>query len=184
MSAAPLAVLDACVLANFSLCDTLLRLAEAPTLYEPRWSAEIMAETVRTLESRLAWPATLTSHFQSELLSQFGDAWVTGHGPLVSRMANDVKDRHVLAAAVSCGAHIIVTLNLRHFRKEHLEPWGVVALHPASFLGALYRQEPATVMAKLREQATDRSRSLQDLLNILDKTVPVFVELIRSGHSA
>jgi hypothetical protein len=27
-------VLDACVLANFSLCDTLLRLAEDPPLYE------------------------------------------------------------------------------------------------------------------------------------------------------
>ena len=42
MSAGPLVVLDACVLANFSLCDTLLRLAEAPPLYEPRWSAEVI----------------------------------------------------------------------------------------------------------------------------------------------
>jgi len=74
MSAGPLAVLDACVLANFSLCDTLLRLAEAPPLYEPKWSAEIMAETVRTLENKLAWPSSLTSHFQSELVSHFGDA--------------------------------------------------------------------------------------------------------------
>jgi hypothetical protein len=84
MSVGPLVVLDACVLANFSLCDTLLRLAEDPPLYEPRWSAEIMAETARTLESKLGWPAALTSYFQSELLSHFGDAWVTGHGPKVS----------------------------------------------------------------------------------------------------
>jgi predicted nucleic acid-binding protein len=153
MSATPLAVLDACVLANFSLCDTLLRLAEAPPLYEPKWSAEIMAETVRTLEAKLGWPSTLASYFQSELLSHFGNAWVTEHEPLISRMANDEKDRHILAAAVSCGASIIVTLNLRHFRKEHLQPWRVVALHPASFLSALYRQEPAIVMTKLREQA-------------------------------
>ena len=109
MSTGPLVVLDACVLANFSLCDTLLRLAEAPSLYEPIWSAELMAETVRTLESELGWPAQLTSYFQSELLSHFGDAWVTGHGPLISRMANHENDRHVLAAAVSCGASIIVT---------------------------------------------------------------------------
>ena len=180
MSVAPLVVLDACVLANFSLCDTLLRLAEAPPLYEPRWSAEIMAEAVRTLEAKLGWPSTLTSYFQSELLSHFGDAWVTGHGPLLSRMANDEKDRHVLAAAVSSGASVIVTLNLRHFRKEHLEPWGVVALHPAAFLSALYRQEPAIVMVKLHEQASDRSRSLSELLRILSRTVPGFVELISS----
>ena len=180
MSAGPVVVLDACVLANFSLCDTLLRLAEAPPLFEPRWPAEVMAETVRTLGSKLGWPAALTSSFQSEILSHFGDAWVTGHGSLISRMANDEKDRHVLAAAVSCGASIIVTFNLRHFRKEHLEPWGVVALHPASFLTTLYRQEPAIVMTKLREQAADRSRSLPQLLEILGRTVPRFVDLIRS----
>jgi hypothetical protein len=98
-------------------------------------------------------------------------------------MVNDEKDRHVVAAAVSCGASIIVTLNLRHFRNEHLEPWGVVALHPASFLSALYRQEPAIVMTKLREQASDRSRSLLELLRILSRTVPEFVELISSTQS-
>jgi hypothetical protein len=50
MTPATAVVLDACVLVNFSLCDTLLRMAEPPKLYEPRWSEEIMAETLRTLE--------------------------------------------------------------------------------------------------------------------------------------
>ncbi|SPF52473.1 conserved hypothetical protein [Candidatus Sulfopaludibacter sp. SbA4] len=180
MNAEPLVVLDACVLANFSLCDTLLRLAEPPQLYEPRWSEEIMAETLRTLESKLGWPAALTSHLRSELLSHFGDAWVTGYEPLVSQMANEQKDRHVLAAAVSGGASMIVTFNLRHFRKEHLEPWGVVALHPESFLIGLLGQDPAIVMAKLRQQAADRSRSLADLLQILHQTVPGFIERVSS----
>ena len=40
-----LVVLGACVLANFSLCDTLLRLAEPPRLFEPKWSEEIIQET-------------------------------------------------------------------------------------------------------------------------------------------
>lgn len=184
MSAGLLTVLDACVLANFSLCDTLLRLAEAPALFEPKWSEEIMAETVRTLEGKLGWPSTLASYFHSELLSHFGDAWVTGHGPLISRMANDEKDRHVLAAAVSCGAAIIVTFNLRHFRREHLDPWGVVALHPDSFLSTLCRQDPDIVMTKLRGQAADRSRSLPELLKILGRTVPGFVDLISSIEPA
>jgi hypothetical protein len=63
MSAGPLAVLDACVLVNFSLCDTLLRLAEAPALYEPKCSAEIIAETVRTLESKVGMARR--AHFPS-----------------------------------------------------------------------------------------------------------------------
>jgi len=48
MTAAPVALLDSCVLVNFSLCDTLLRMAEPPQLYGPRWSEEILAETLRT----------------------------------------------------------------------------------------------------------------------------------------
>jgi predicted nucleic acid-binding protein len=184
MSAGPQVVLDACVLATFSLCDTLLRLAETPSLYAPKWSAEIMAETVRTLDARLGWPAQLTSYFQSELLSHFGDAWVTGYEPLITRMTNDEKDRHVVATAVSCGASIIVTFNLRHFRKEHLDPWKVIALHPDSFLRALYQQEPAVVRAKLRMQASDRKRTLPELLTILAATVPAFVEQIQSSPEA
>ena len=62
MTGAPLVVLDACVLANFSLCDTLLRLAEPPRLFEPKWSEEIIRETTRTLELKIGWPHSLTAH--------------------------------------------------------------------------------------------------------------------------
>src|SRR5215470_11308743 len=99
MTVAPLVVLDACVLANFSLCDTLLRLAEPPRLYEPKWSEEIIRETIRTLESKLEWPSSLTDYFQAELRAHFGEAWISGYESLIPRMANDEKDRHVLAAA-------------------------------------------------------------------------------------
>jgi hypothetical protein len=58
MTGTPLVVLDACVLANFSLCDTLLRLAEPPRLFEPKWSEEIIRETARTLESKLGSSST------------------------------------------------------------------------------------------------------------------------------
>jgi hypothetical protein len=71
----------------------------------------------------------------------------------------------------------------RHFRREHLDPWGVLALHPESFLGTLHHQEPAIVMIKLREQAADRNRSLPELLSILARTVPRFVELIPSTRT-
>ena len=48
MNAEFLAVLDACVLAPAALRDTLLRFAEEPRLYIPRWSEEIISEMVRT----------------------------------------------------------------------------------------------------------------------------------------
>src|SRR5947208_1869643 len=99
MTDAPLVVLDVCVLVNLALCDTLLRLAEPPRLYEPKWSEEIMRETTRTLESKLGWPNALAAYFESELRAHFSEAWTADYEPLIARMQNDAKDRHVLAAA-------------------------------------------------------------------------------------
>ena len=131
MTGTPLVVLDACVLANFSLCDTLLRLAEPPRLFEPKWSEEIIRETTRTLESKLGWPSSLAAHLEDELRAHFGEAWISGYESLIPQMANDEKDRHVLAAAAHGHASIILTLNLRHFRPEHLETVGYPSTTPA-----------------------------------------------------
>jgi hypothetical protein len=182
MTGAPLVVLDACVLANFSLCDTLLRLAEPPRLFEPKWSEEIIRETTRTLESKLRWPSSLT-HFEAELRVHFSEAWISGYDWLMSRMTNDEKDRHVAAAAVHCEAPIIVTFNLRYFRPENLDPWGIVALHPQSFLVGIFRHEQALVLAKLEQQAADRGRTLRQLLSVLSATVPDFVSHVSDAIS-
>jgi hypothetical protein len=93
-------------------------------------------------------------------------------------MTNDEKDRHVAAAAAHAEAPIILTFNLRHFRPEHLKPWGIAALHPQALLIELFKQEEAVVMAKLEQQAADRDRSLGDTLKILSATVPEFVSHI------
>jgi len=45
------ALLDACVLLPYQLCDLLLRLAEAE-MYRPLWSAEILDEVRRNLLRR------------------------------------------------------------------------------------------------------------------------------------
>lgn len=183
MTGAPLVVLDACVLANFSLCDTLLRLAEPPRLFEPKWSEEIIRETTRTLEFKLGWPRSLTAHLEKELRANFGEAWISGYESLIPMMTNDEKDRHVVAAAVHGKAAIVVTLNLRHFRPEHLATWGVRALHPQSFLIEIFRQEQAVVLTRLDQQAADRGRSLSQLLDILNGTVPDFVAVVSAAIS-
>lgn len=52
-----IAILDTCVLAPMPLCDTLLRLAEDPTFYLPKWSADIMRELRSTLQQMGYTPA-------------------------------------------------------------------------------------------------------------------------------
>ena len=67
MTADFLALLDACVLVPASLRDTLLRLAEHPRLYMPRWSEEIIAETVRNLENRIGLSRAKTDYLVAQL---------------------------------------------------------------------------------------------------------------------
>jgi hypothetical protein len=46
-------VLDACVLIPMPLADTLLRMAEAPRLYLPRWSKLIIVHELQLLSDCL-----------------------------------------------------------------------------------------------------------------------------------
>ena len=176
----PRVVLDACVLASYTLCDSLLRLAEEPELYDPRWSDEIFFETVRALETKLNWPLSLAQYFESQIRRTFPDACVNTYGQWLPHMTNHPKDRHVVAAAIAAQAQLIVTFNLRHFQNVDLAPWNVSAIHPDPFLQSLFLRRPDVVRDKLYEQAEDRKRSLTKLLSSLRLSVPHFVDILQA----
>lgn len=140
--------------------------------------------TVRHSSTPRGAAAALTAYLEAELRAHFGEAWISGYEALIPRMKNNQKDRHVLAAAVHGEAPLIVTFNLRHFQPECLEPWGVRALHPQSFLSEIFRQEQSVVITKLEQQAADRGRNLRQLLDILKATVPGFVAIVSAAISA
>ena len=171
-------VLDACVLVNAALRDTLLRIAEPPRLYLPRWSRDILEETTRTLENKLGQSRAQTSHLVEQLEIHFPDCWVEGDEQLIPAMNNHPKDRHVLAAAVRTGAQTIVTFNTKDFPVEALSPWNIEAQTPDEFLVHQFYLDEATVLAKLEEQAAKRG-GMERLLEIHRRTAPEFASLIR-----
>lgn len=69
-----LAVLDACVIVPAGLRDTLLRLAETPRLFVPKWSDEIIAEVRRTLIRKLKKTEAQADHLIEELGNAFPEA--------------------------------------------------------------------------------------------------------------
>jgi hypothetical protein len=71
----------------------------------------------------------------------FPDAMVAGHEALIPSMANDPKDRHVLAAAVRGRADVIVTSNVRDFPPAACEPYGGAAARWTRRGGAPRRAE-------------------------------------------
>lgn len=174
----PSVVLDANVLAQAPMRDTLLRLAEGPTLYRACWSAEIMAEVKRTREGKFGIAPARTAHLESKLREHFPDARIEGFESLLPQMTNHPKDRHVLAAAVHAKSRTIVTYNLRDFPLETTKPWRVTAIGPSTFLKRLYRADEALVIRILKEQASDIRRTFEQQLKALHPAAPAFVEIV------
>jgi|KBSMisStaDraftv2_1062788.scaffolds.fasta_scaffold00346_38 predicted nucleic acid-binding protein len=179
-------IIDACVLVQAAVRDTLLRLAER-RLFICRWTDEIIDEVVGVLKNRLQRSPEQIEHLTSELRTYFADAWVeSGYKLLVPAMSNDLKDRHVLAAAVKGGCEVIVTYNIRHFPKEALAPLDVEAMTPDEFLLGLYFLSPEIVVHELHEQgaALKEKKSLAQVLASLEICqCQKFAALIREKHN-
>lgn len=103
-------VLDANVLYPFTLRDTLLR-AAAEDLFQVYWSAKILDEAIGNLVKNTTITGAQGTHLRAAMEKAFPEAMVTGYESLVAGLANDPKDRHVVAAALKAGAQVIVTLN-------------------------------------------------------------------------
>ena len=168
------AVLDADVLYPLPLRDTLLSAAHEGC-FQPVWSAEILDEMIRNLraDNRID-PAGATALRQS-LDMHFEDALVHGHRPLIAKMKNQLKDRHVAACAVAGEASLIVTSNIRDFAPL---PRGIAAVTPDDFLLRLMVETPDLLRTALNAQSARLTRPPMDvatILRLLKKIAPKFV---------
>ncbi len=182
-----IAILDASVLYPLPLRDTLLRIAEIG-LYDPRWSERILDEVARNLTAKRGATDTQTKRLLDAMRRAFDTATVPEQAitRLEPVMANDPKDRHVLAAAVAVNAQVIVTLNLKHFPSDAYGPFAVEPLHPDAFLLDLYSVDPDTVLGAVERQATALTRppmTVDELLDRLATTAPNFAQTLRTYRS-
>lgn len=164
-------VLDTCVLAPMPLCDTLLRLAEDPASYVPRWSPDILDELRRVLRT-MEYSDAQAERRIAAMQTAFEDACVVGYAELVASMTNDAKDRHVLAAAVHTGAHAILTENVKHFPAASVEPYDIDVLTPDQFLARQLQFNRELLEEKLCSQANARGIPYDVLVRRLAKWAP------------
>lgn len=145
-----LVVLDACVLYPASLRDLLLTLA-ALDAYDVAWTEEIFEELRRNVVAD--HPGIDPDHFASHTLgamrAAFPEATVTGYEHLIPTLDNEVKDRHVAAAAIAAGASAIVTDNVRDFRSSMLEKAGIEILTTGDLIGRLLDTEAGVVVSAI-----------------------------------
>ena len=146
-------VYDACVLYPAPLRDLLMRLA-LTDLYRARWSDQIHEEWINAvLRNRPDLSRAQLERTRSLMNAHLRDALVDGHQSLIPALElPDPDDRHVLAAAIKCGADLIITINLDDFPEHVLASYGLGACHPDLFLVDQLNLDAERVCMAMRQQ--------------------------------
>jgi predicted nucleic acid-binding protein len=175
-------VLDACVLAPMPLADTLLRLAEEPSLYRIVWTEELLQETGGTLAKLGRTPAQVERRLKF-MREYFPEAMLTLTPEIVAAIPclPDANDRHVVAAAILGHANAIVTANTKDFPIECLSKYDLVCQTPDEFLVHQYHLNPGVVLEKLDAQATGIREQRQGVLDRLKIPAPTFVNMVEKS---
>jgi hypothetical protein len=169
--AAPIAVLDACVLYPAPLRDLLLWLALSG-VYRPRWTETIHEEWMGSLLKERPDLARDRLERTRELMNgAVPDCLIEGfEGLIVGLSLPDPDDRHVLAAAIHGGAETIVTYNLTDFPVMALAAHGILVQHPDEFIAHLLDLDPTAVCAaakKQRESLRNPPKTVEEYLGTL-----------------
>ena len=174
------ALLDANVLHPVSLCDLLLRLAERG-FYRPLWSERILGETAASVLARHPQVAAeALARRIGHMRRAFPDALVTGYEPLAASLRSLGSDAHVIAAAVTGHADVIVTQNVRDFPDDALVPHRIEAETADDFLIHQWWLDPQAAALVVKEQSEGTRRPHYpplELLRHLQKVVPAFATL-------
>ena len=163
-----IAVCDACVLYPATLRSFLVYLA-LEGVFLPRWTDQIHDEWMRNvLANRPDIRPAQLRRTRDLMALHLPDASVVGHEPLIPTLGlPDPDDRHVLAAAITAGATVIVTANVTDFPPSALAPFGIVARRPDAFVVSLFGVTPDATCRAFANQRPDLrrpARSVDELL--------------------
>ncbi len=175
-----LVLLDSCVMFPMYLRDILLRCARAGC-YLPYWSQEILDGATRNLVITGKMSVEKAMKLEGKITAAFPEALVEVPNGLAEIMTNHPGDRHVLAAAVTAKADIIVTSNLRHFQAKDLARWEIEAQNPDTFLTHLYDLDPDSILQIIQRWSLDLKKpplTFVELVDLLTKEVPIFASKI------
>lgn len=138
---------------------------------QARWSARLFGEAAANLAGKLRGDSLedLGRWIKTEI-GLVRDGLVTGYERWIPHLSlPDAGDNHVLAAAIESGASTIVTANHRDFPAEALQPHGIAARDPDSFILDCIDANPV-VAALLVTEAPEPDRLLGNLDTVVPRT--------------
>ncbi len=128
------AIFDSNVLYGARIRSLLMELAMSG-LFRARWSPDINREWMRAVHEKTGIELDRLEYVADCMERAVPDGLVSGYETLIPALTlPDPDDRHVLAAAIRCGASAIVTFNEKDFPKDSLDEFGIHTRHPDDFI--------------------------------------------------
>lgn len=161
-------IYDANVLYPNTLRDVLIRVSRSG-LVHARWTDQILDEMSGALRS------TRSDIGEQKLLrlrrlmnAAVRDCLVTGYEEKIDSVdLPDKDDRHVVAAAITATAGLIITWNVRDFPADVLSKYGIRAQTPDDFVTDLIGLSRSTVWSGIQQIADARLHRPQTAADIL-----------------
>jgi hypothetical protein len=157
-------------------------------LFRAKWTEKIHDEWISNLLAKRSDldPAKL-ERTRYLMNSAVPDCLVTGYESIIDSVdLPDENDRHILAAAIHCGADAIVTFNLKDFPGATLSIYHVEPQHPDDFLVHQFSLNQVAVLhaaRRCRSRLKRNPRSADQYLLALERCgLPRAVAHLR-GHS-
>lgn len=161
-------VLDTNVIYPIDIRDLLFWFAYYE-LYTPKWSKHIFDEWKDVMIRKGVPEAEADKRINKAQLA-FPDALVENYEPLIDGLQlPDLKDRHVLAAAIKTNANVIVTNNLKDFPEDYLATFGLKVKSVDDFITDIIDLNQERALQAFKEMVFNRTNPELDEFQILDR---------------
>jgi hypothetical protein len=181
------AVLDACVLYQLAIADSLMSIA-VTGLFAAKWTKKIEEEWMRSLEKdRPEIKGRLGSRRDDmrEAVPDWEIPEASWNSIVSSLTLPDPNDVHVLAAAIMGHADCIVTRNHQDFPESVMAVYGIDILDPDEFIVNQWDLENICVMAAFKSMRARRKKpteSVEDFARTLERNgLPATAQKIREA---
>lgn len=122
-------------------------------LFKAHWTDQIHDEWINALLREGKHSRESLERVRVLMNAHGRDALVTGYEPIIDTIVlPDPGDRHVLAAAIRCGADAIVTFNIKDFPAAVLAPLNIEVIHPDDFIYYQLDMAPSVCCTAFRTQ--------------------------------
>jgi len=160
-------VLDTNVIYPIEVRDLLFWFAHYE-LFTPKWSKHIFDEWDIVMEQKGVGEVERQRRM-GLAQAAFPDALVSNYESLIEGLQlNDLKDRHVLAAAIKANADVIVTNNIKDFPKHYLASFGVSVQTADDFLTDIIDLNHDLALNAFKELVMNRTNPDLDEYQVLD----------------